>query len=370
MRTTAEAPRPRAAGRRQAPGATSGRTAGNPPQPLPAATGERAAPNPQPPPQQPLPAATGDRAAPNPPQPAPQPPPEAADAAAITVTAVRMVPVEEGLYALRIGTLAGPVGEIDTMSLPAAHLSTPFAEDGDAVEIVTSFPRQGPWIGQEGGTAILRSPEGGGFVILTVYGAAGQQAAAPSLVLQRLDGAAAGAGAAAPAMAPRGARGVAPARASERGGAPAGDRDIPAEILLHIERTGDRLFPGRGWVGALGRRIRIEAFSMRPLERLSPADIEMKGFLPNGGETAWVPGGVLCGTRGRGLPLTGFAIRVVPQRAGEVDVVYQGSFFSGGISEAHWNGDPCRSTTLDDPLEAINVRLVERSDGAATAESA
>src|SRR5437870_10447706 len=180
-------------------------------------------------------------------------------------------------------------------------------------------------------------------LLVTAYGAAGQPPVDLSLDLQRLDSAEsvadeplAAIAAPPPALAPSAA---------------AGDtRDIPTEVLLHIERTGDRLFPGRGWVGALGRRMRIEAFSLRPLERLAPAEIEMKGFLPNGGETSWVPGGVLCGTRGRGLPLTGFALRVAPQRADRFAVIYQGSFFAGGISELRQNGDPCRSATADDPL--------------------
>src|SRR6266478_2354567 len=98
-------------------------------------------------------------------------------------------------------------------------------------------------------------------------------------------------------------------------------QDVPTEILLHIERAGDRLFPGRGWVGALGRKLRIEAFSIRPLERIAPTDIEMKGFLPRGGETQWVQGGVMCGTRGRRLPLIGFAVRMAPQLAGRFDVI-------------------------------------------------
>ena len=139
-----------------------------------------------------------------------------------------------------------------------------------------------------------------------------------------------------------------------------GSREIATEVLLHIERAGDRLFPGRGWVGALGRRMRIEAYSIRPLDRLAPAELEMKGFLPNGGETPWIPGGVLCGTRGRGLPLIGFAVRVVPQRADRYDVSYQGSFFAGGISETCRNGAPCRATIADDPLEAINLHVIER----------
>ena len=277
-----------------------------------------------------------------------------------------MLRVDEGLYALRVGALAGELGEIAGMVVPVAQLSVPFAENGNGVEIVASFPRRGPWFDKAGGTVILRSPTGGGLVIVTAYGAAEEQASGLALDLQRLDGpgnvvagnvvtgnvVAAAAGRT--DAQPTGATGEAAPAAAEA-------RDVPIEILLHIERAGDRLFPGRGWVGALGRRMRIEAFSIRPLERLAPADIEMKGFLPNGGETPWVPGGVLCGTRGRGLPLIGFAVRVVAQRAEQFEVAYQGSFFAGGISQMHQDGDPCQATTADDPLEAINVRLIERA---------
>jgi len=269
----------------------------------------------------------------------------------VAVSTVRMLRVDEGLYALHIGAIAGTPGEIAGMAVPMAQVSAPFAEDGNGVEIVASFPRKGPWLDKAGGTVILRSPSGGGLVIVTVYGGSEQQTSELSVDLQRLDG-------------PRDGQ-----AADERtvaqpaaGSAPAAEaRDVPTEILLHIERAGDRLFPGRGWVGALGRRMRIEAFSIRPLERLVPADIEMKGFLPNGGETPWIPGGVLCGTRGRGLPLTGFAVRVVAQRAERFEVAYQGSFFAGGISQVQQNGAPCRAATPDDPLEAINVRLIERA---------
>jgi len=266
-----------------------------------------------------------------------------------------MLRVDEGIYVLRIGEIAGTRSEIAGMAVPVAQISAPFAEDGNAVEIVASFPRKGPWLDKSGGTVILRSPTGGSLVIVTVYGGA-KEAGELSLDLQRLDGAEAARTVGQPAGGP----------------APAGTeaRDIPTEILLHIERAGDRLFPGRGWVGALGRRMRIEAFSIRPLERLAPSDIEMKGFLPNNGETPWVPGGTLCGTRGRGLPLIGFAVRVVAPQADRFEVVYQGSFFAGGISQLHQNGAPCRAATADDPLEAINVRLIERAaepDGTASA---
>jgi hypothetical protein len=267
------------------------------------------------------------------------------------------VRVDEGLYALRVGEIGGTPSAVGGLTVPLAHVSAPFAEDGNGVEIVAAFPRRGPWLGKEGGTVILRSPAAGGYVIVTLYGGAGQETGELSLDLRRLDAVAAG--------------GEAPGmlvEASGRAAALTGSRDVPSEIMLHIERAGDRLFPGRGWVGALGRKMRIEAFSIRPLEHLAPGDIEMKGFLPDGGETPWVPGGALCGTRGRGLALIGFAVRVAPQRADRFDVQYQGSFFVGGISETRRNGDPCRATTANDALEAINVRIVERIPEAETDE--
>ena len=289
---------------------------------------------------------------------APQPEPAAAapvgnqaaaiETPAVAVTMVRLVQVDEGLYALRVGEIAGASGDAVGLSLPAAHVAVPFPEDGKGIEIVASFPRRGTWIGREGGTLILRSPASGGQVIVTAYGAAGQQHAGElALDLRRLDG-------------PGGFGAESAGIAGPRAAGLTGTRDVSTEILLHIERAGDRLFPGRGWVGALGRRMRIEGFSIRPLEQLAPSELEMKAFLPKGGETPWVPGGTLCGTRGRGLPLIGFALRIVPQRADRFEVVYQGSFFSGGISEQHRNGSPCRAAAADDPLEAVNVRLIER----------
>jgi hypothetical protein len=271
----------------------------------------------------------------------------AAAQAQLAVTHVRLIRVDEGLYALRIGEIGGASGSASGLTVPAAQVSVPFGEDGRGVEIVASFPRRGNWIGREGGTVILRSPAAGGQVVVTAYGTAGEDHAEGLAVdLHRLDG-------------PDGLAGEPAGAAGPRAAGLTGTRDVATEILLHIERLGDRLFPGRGWVGALGRRMRIEGFSIRPIEQLAPNELEMKGFLPNGGETPWVPGGTLCGTRGRGLPLIGFALRIVPHRADRFDVVYQGSFFSGGISEQLRNGSPCRAGA-DDPLEAINVRLIER----------
>jgi hypothetical protein len=98
-----------------------------------------------------------------------------------------MLRVDEGLYALRVGEIAGNPGEIAGMAVPVAQVSAPFAEDGNGVEIVASFPRRGPWLGKDGGTVIVRSPIGGGHLMVTVYGQPGQQTGELLLDLQRLD---------------------------------------------------------------------------------------------------------------------------------------------------------------------------------------
>lgn len=276
------------------------------------------------------------------------------DVEPVAVSAVRMLAVDEGLYALRIGEIGGASGTVSGVEFPLAQVSVPFTEDGERLEIVASFPRRGPWLGREGGTVIVRSPPGGGHVIVTAYGHAEQPAVSLTLDLRRLDASVSPAEERSPAVAPVAASGM-----TAEGEA----REVPTEILLHIERAGDRLFPGRGWVGALGRKLRIEAFSIRPLEAIAPGDIEFKGFLPRGGETQWVQGGLLCGTRGRRLPLTGFAVRLASRLASRFDVVYQGSFFSEGISPPQRNGQPCRAANAaDDPLEALNIRILEKAE--------
>src|SRR5438046_105901 len=131
-------------------------------------------------------------------------PPSPPEAPGVAVTNVRMLRVDEGLYALRIGPIAGALGKIAGMALPVAQISAPFAEDGNGVEIIAAYPRKGPWVDKEGGTVILRSPTGGGVVVVTVYGGAEQQTGELALDLQRLDGLGnGGAGVARPAAADR-----------------------------------------------------------------------------------------------------------------------------------------------------------------------
>ena len=256
--------------------------------------------------------------------------------------AARILRLEQGLYAIGIAPLAAASGTAGGMALPAIHISAAPSDELDPAEIVASSGEDSSWLGVEGGAVVVRSPAGGAYVLITLYGTAEQVETPLEVEIRRLG------------QPQRAAAEVRPATATG---------EVPTEVALHIERLGDRRFPGQGWVGSRGERLRIEAVSIRPLDVLAPGDIEYMAFGPSGRETPWVSEGKLCGTRGRGLPLTGFAVRPAPHLRGRFDAVYEGAFFAGGTVGPCRNGEPCVSAVLDDPLEAINVRLIERIGG-------
>lgn len=141
----------------------------------------------------------------------------------------------------------------------------------------------------------------------------------------------------------------------------AGAREVGTEILLHIMGLGDRRFVEPGWAGNPGSRRQIEAMSIRPREELEPSAIEFRVFAQEGRATAWVSNGNYAGTRGRELPLTGFAVRPAPELRDRFDIIYEGCFFNGGVVGPKRNGEICTSTVANDPLEAVRVTIVART---------
>ncbi len=140
-----------------------------------------------------------------------------------------------------------------------------------------------------------------------------------------------------------------------------GGRELGTEILLHIMGLGDRRFVEPGWAGHPGSRRQIEAMSVRLRDELQPSAIEFRVFAQEGRATAWVSNGNYAGTRGRELPLTGFAVRPAPEMRERFDIVYEGCFFDGGVVGPKRNGEICTSPVQNDPLEAVRISIVERS---------
>ena len=257
-----------------------------------------------------------------------------------------LVPLEQGIYALTIGEAGSSCSgdEHPGFRVPLVQVAAPPEADGRRVEIIGNGQHE-TWLGREGGMIILRSPPGGAQVLVTLYGASGQPVAVPHTEIERLDRPRSNGAAFAPAE---------PAAAPE---------EIRTEIVLHIERMGDQRFAGHSWAGNRGKRLRVEAFSIRPLEALAARDIEFMALGPKRRQTPWVSDAKLCGTRGQGMPLTGFAMRLAPHARDRFDIVYEGAFFESGIVGPHRNGELCISPAGDDPLEAIKVRLTRRPAG-------
>ena len=262
-------------------------------------------------------------------------------------TMANVVALAQGLYALEIGASPGMLGQVFSLQVPAVHVSALRNERERSAEIIGTSGLGDSWLDREGGTVIVKSPAGGAHVLVTAFGLPAQAVAVPDIHVRRLDR----------------ARwdGAAPRSADPPSGPADEPEGIRSEIVLHVERLGDRRFPGEGWAGNRGKKLRIEAFSIRPVDTLLARDIEFKALGPKGRQTPWVTDAKLCGTRGQGLPLTGFAIRLAPHAAERFDVVYQGAFFESGIAGPHRNGELCIPPITDDPLEAISVRLIRRS---------
>ncbi|HEX3521602.1 MAG TPA: hypothetical protein VHT52_05885 [Stellaceae bacterium] len=258
-------------------------------------------------------------------------------------TMARLVALEQGLYALEIGESSCMRGRVSRLLVPVMQVAAPRDEADRSAQIIGTSGSGDAWLGGEGGTVIVKSPPGGAYVLVTAYGLPAQVVSVPDIQVRRLD---------------RTPSNGAVLRSVDPAEEPA---EIGSEIVLHVERLGDRRFAGEGWVGNRGKKLRIEAFSIRPVDTLLARDIEFKALGPKGRQTPWVTDAKLCGTRGQRLPLTGFAIRLAPHVAERFDVVYQGAFFESGVVGPHRNGELCIPPIADDPLEALNVRLIRRS---------
>jgi DNA end-binding protein Ku len=141
-----------------------------------------------------------------------------------------------------------------------------------------------------------------------------------------------------------------------------GTQDVGAEILLHIMGLGDRRYVEPGWAGNPGSKRQIEALSVRPREGLAASAVEFRVFAQEGRATAWVSNGNYAGTRGRNLPLTGFAVRPAGEFGERLEIAYEGSFFEGGVVGPKRNGELCVSTVADDPLEAVRITITDRGE--------
>lgn len=292
-------------------------------------------------------------------------PPAAVAALASSNAIAKLLPLDEGLYALTLVGTTGWAGIAPGFAVPAVHVSAAPNRCG-SLEITDLFGRPAAWLGARHSTVLVKSPAGGGLALVTTYPARDSERAPLKLEIRRLDAAGF-----AIATAPRGqpAEDTAVSRQppfailflADPIATPQGEEEVRVEIVVHVRGRGDVRFVDTPWAGRLGPGLWIESFTIQPRHRLAAAAIEYKGLTASGVETAWLGSSTPCGTRGINTPLIGFAVR---QKAspGEAlfDCEYTGCFQSGAVVGPCRNGAPCLSAAANDPLEGMQLRIITR----------
>jgi glycosyltransferase involved in cell wall biosynthesis len=316
-------------------------------------------------------------------KPAPEPPIEGLSAS------VQVLPLPAGLYLFSVKTAGTPAAKSNgQLALPALHVGLGPGVRSEQIEFVAGPSTEGAWLFAVGDLLVTKVKGNGATLILTsVRGPGGEVL---GIKVERLDVRADADPAAATTAAPRTAAPVVATGASvpptpaspvptpAAKSAPKGPANIPDSVAsslpvplhvqAHIRSRGDMSFAAVPWAGRIAPGLWIESFSIRPLERLGPQDIEYKGLTGTGFETPWLSEDKMCGTRGMAVPLVGFAVRLKPGSAATAyESEYSGFFKSGLTVGPLRNGAPCRSTLANDPLEGIQVRILKRSSATAPA---
>jgi hypothetical protein len=266
----------------------------------------------------------------------------------------KLLELAHGLYGLSIGEIKGDRRELAGLMTPATHITSFPGEGLVGIEVFAASAGPAGWLGPGGGTVGIKIPSDRGHVLITTYRLADQEAVPLEIQIVRIDRSVQKMPAAASG------REISPGEQRTARAAEEPAQDVKMEIVLHVERMGDCRFAGGEWIGSRDQGRRIEAFSIRPLDKLATTDIEYKAYGPGGRETPWVTAATLCGTRGQGIPLTGFAVRLGSQPSERFDVVYEGAFMESGVVGPRRNGEPCVPSRTDDRLEAVKIRVIER----------
>jgi hypothetical protein len=142
----------------------------------------------------------------------------------------------------------------------------------------------------------------------------------------------------------------------------------PLTILAHVQNLGDRMFAAEDWAGGRDAHNAVEGFAINWTQRPQGIEIECATNASDGAPV-WRPAGTFMGTRGHGVPLTGFALRLNGPNAGQYTLDYRGRFADGSEAAAQ-PGEFCHGPTGKEALIALRVALKPLAASAGTAPPA
>lgn len=264
---------------------------------------------------------------------------------------VQLLPLPEGLYVISVESGNPRTHQAGgTLTLPAIHVSTgPGMAVGDA-EFLAKESGLGGWLFAPGDFLVVRLKTAQSSLLITsIRDAAG---ALLTIKVERLDSRFDERVATSHTATPLRAL---PTTPIVRGG-------VNLQISAHVRNHGDLVFERAPWAGRVGPGLWLESFAITPLDDLIASDIEYKGLTSSGFETPWISGGKACGTKQLGVPLVGFAVRLkASAKTAAYECTYSGYFQSGAQVGPLHNGAPCRSTVANDPLEGIQLQIIQRA---------
>jgi hypothetical protein len=233
----------------------------------------------------------------------------------------------------------------DQTGLPGVRISLPPGAVGRPESVSISTFRDDGWLNGQDAAALVRVAAGPAQVLVTVYQSpTATPNSAPRLQVMRLGPEAAADMPAQPA---------APAAALEN-----------ADVVVHVQRTGDTPSRIGDWAGTRGSRQWLEGFSLTPRDGLKPTDIEYQAVLGRGWMSPWIEGGKFCGSRGMALPLLGLKLRLKGAAAKTHECSYSASFVDGSAVGPVPAGETCEAESLA-ALEAFQVVINRRGAAAA-----
>jgi GT2 family glycosyltransferase/glycosyltransferase involved in cell wall biosynthesis len=272
-------------------------------------------------------------------------------------SSVQVLTLPEGLYAFSVREGAVGAANEGELNLPALQVAAaPSTTRRGQINILAAPSMTSPWLTRVGDAIVAQITGGPCQVLLTSL--ATETTAPLDIEVRRLDQRQTAA-----SPPPEAAQPTRIVDGSNRAGfgAPIPEpAAVRLQVLTHIQNRGDVPFVGSAWAGYIGQSLWVEAFALAALDTLGADAIEYKARTAGGFETPWLSGGVWCGTRGMGVPLVEFAIRMSPEASARFECEYSGAFFSGNMIGPLRDGQPCRSRVPNDPLEAVQIRVVER----------
>jgi len=270
----------------------------------------------------------------------PTPSTEAESAVPELAATVQILTLPVGLYAFTVQS--GTTRPANGLALPALQVAPAPMRSAGTLEFLGGPSTLDRWLTGSGDVVTLKITGGDASLLLTSL--RGPDSVVLSIDVKRLDAVAA----------PEAAEATQPT--------PPADGETRVLTLVHVPHFGDLTFV-EGWAGRPTENLWIEGFSIRVDEPHDPTVLEYCGVTEVGDLTPWTSAGEFCGTRGTGVPLVAFAVRVNQAVAPGYSCAYAGQFLSGAVIGPLNDGRLCRSESPGDPLVAIELRLeAERTE--------